>query len=111
LDIVFTCCPSTTLATTVWRDLAAPDHAIRRMIEAGLNVTIHSDDPPMFATTLDREYALVAENFDLAPETLKKITLAGLAAAWLDDDVKQAWMSDWSGEIDGLMKTELSLPN
>jgi len=110
-DIVFTCCPSTTLATTVWRDLAAPDHAIRRMIEAGLNVTIHSDDPPMFATTLDREYALIAGSFDLAPETLKKIALAGLAAAWLDDDVKQAWISDWSAEIDGLMKTELSLSN
>ncbi len=111
LDIVFTCCPSTTLATTVWRDLAAPDHAIRRMIEAGLNVTIHSDDPPMFATTLDREYALVAENFDLAPETLKGIALAGLAAAWLDDDVKRAWMSDWSAEIDRLIETEFSLPN
>ena len=108
--IVFTCCPSTTLATTVWRDLAAPDHAIRRMIEAGLNVTIHSDDPPMFATTLDREYALVTENFELSPEALKKIALAGLAAAWLDDEIKQAWMSEWSAEIDGLMKTEL-LPN
>ena len=108
--IVFTCCPRTTLATTVWRDLAAPDHAIRRMIEAGLNVTIHSDDPPMFATTLDREYALVAENFALSPEMLKKIALAGLAAAWLDDDVKQAWMSEWPAEIDRLMETQLSLP-
>lgn len=109
--IVFTCCPSTTLATTAWRDLAAPDHAIRRMIEAGLDVTIHSDDPPMFATTLDREYALVADNFGLSPEALKKIALAGLAAAWLDDDTKRAWMSEWSAEIDGLMKTELPFPN
>lgn len=108
--IVFTCCPSTTLATTVWRDLAAPGHAIRRMIEAGLNVTIHSDDPPMFATTLDREYALVMDNFALSPEALKKIALAGLEAAWLDNETKQAWMSEWSAEIDGLLKTEL-LPN
>ncbi|TIV93189.1 MAG: adenosine deaminase, partial [Mesorhizobium sp.] len=108
--IVFTCCPSTTLATTVWRDLAAPRHAIRRMIEAGLNVTIHSDDPPMFATTLDREYALVLDNFALSPEALKKIALAGLEAAWLDNETKQAWMSEWSAEIDGLLKTEL-LPN
>jgi adenosine deaminase len=109
--IVFTCCPSTTLATTVWRDLASPDHAIRRMIDVGLDVTIHSDDPPMFATTLDREYALVTENFGLSPQALKKIALAGLAAAWLDEEIKQAWMSDWSAEIDGLIKTELTLPN
>jgi adenosine deaminase len=105
--IVFTCCPSTTLATTVWRNLAAPDHAIRRMIEAGLIVTIHTDDPPMFGTTLDREYALVTENFGLSAETLRKIALAGLAGAWLDDETKQAWMSEWSAEIDGLMKSEL----
>ncbi|MES0068582.1 adenosine deaminase [Mesorhizobium sp. M0074] len=111
MGIVFTCCPSTTLATTVWRDLSAPDHAIRRMIEAGLTVTIHSDDPPMFATTLDREYALIAENLALGPPALKRIALAGLSAAWLDDDIKQAWLADWSAEIDRLMETELSLPN
>ena len=111
LGVVFTCCPSTTLATTVWRDLAAPDHAIRRMIEAGLTVTIHSDDPPMFGTTLDREYALIAENFALQPATMKKIALAGLSAAWLDDDLKQAWLADWSAEIDRLIETELPILN
>ncbi|MER9214087.1 adenosine deaminase [Mesorhizobium sp. M0663] len=111
MGIVFTCCPSTTLTTTVWRDLAAPDHAIRRMMEAGLNVTIHTDDPPMFGTTLDREYALIAEHFNLSPAKLKQIALAGLSAAWLDDSVKQAWLADWSTEIDRLIETELPLPS
>jgi adenosine deaminase len=110
-NIVFTCCPTTTLTTTVWRNLAASDHAIRRMIEAGLNVTIHTDDPAMFGTTLDREYALVAENFGLSPQALKTIALAGLQAAWLDDGVKQAWIADWSAEIDRLIDTELPLPS
>lgn len=89
--VVFTCCPSTTLVTTVWRDLASPDHAIRRMIDAGLNVTIHTDDPPMFGTTLDREYELIARNFDLSREALKQIALASLAASWLEHGIKQAW--------------------
>jgi adenosine deaminase len=111
LGVVFTCCPSTTLTTTVWRDLAAPGHAIRRMIEAGLNVTIHTDDPAMFGTTLDREYALVAENFALPPAGLKRIALAGLEAAWLEDDVKRVWLAEWSAEIDGLIAEEFPLPN
>lgn len=106
--IPFTCCPSTTLATTVWRDLASPDHAIRRMIEAGLNVTIHSDDPPMFGTTLDREYALIARNFALPPEALGRIALAGLEATWLDPDTKRNWMADWSAEIDRLVADHAS---
>lgn len=102
-QIPFTCCPSTTLATTVWRDLAAPDHAIRRMIEAGLNVTIHSDDPPMFGTTLDREYALIASNFGLSPESLGRIALQGLHASWLDPETKQRWLTEWTAEIDRLV--------
>jgi len=108
LGVVFTCCPSTTLSTTVWRDLASPDHAIRRMIEAGLKVTIHTDDPPMFGTTLDREFTLVAENFGLDAERMKTIALDGLAASWLDDATRAAWMADWTAEIDGLMQTELT---
>ena len=108
MGIVFTCCPSTTLVTTMWRDLASPDHAIRRMMEAGLNVTIHTDDPPMFGTTLDREYELIARNFDLTPGALKQIALAGLAAAWLDAETKQAWEAEWSAEIDGLIESELT---
>jgi adenosine deaminase len=108
LGVVFTCCPSTTLVTTMWRDLASPDHAIRRMMEAGLNVTIHTDDPPMFGTTLDREYEMIARNFDLTPGALKQIALAGLAAAWLDAETKQAWEAEWSAEIDGLIESELT---
>jgi len=109
-QIPFTCCPSTTLATTVWRDLASPDHAIRRMIEAGLNVTIHSDDPTMFGTTLDREFALVARSFDLAPETLGRIALSGLQASWLDPETKRTWTTDWTVEIDDLVAAEASKP-
>jgi adenosine deaminase len=46
LGTYFTCCPSTSTVTTPYRDLSAADHPIRRMVDAGLNVTINSDDPP-----------------------------------------------------------------
>jgi adenosine deaminase len=82
LDILFTVCPTTTLHTTVWRDLHAPDHAIRRMIEAGLRVTINTDDPGLFATTLNREYALAAEGFGLSEATLAEIAANGLEYCW-----------------------------
>ena len=36
LGIHFTCCPSTSGITSPWKDIAAPDHAIRQMIKAGL---------------------------------------------------------------------------
>jgi len=55
LDVLFTVRPTTTLHTTVWRDMNSPKHAIRRMIEAGLRVTFNTDDPGLFATTLNRD--------------------------------------------------------
>jgi len=82
LGVLFTVCPTTTLHTTIWRDLHAPDHAIRRMIEAGLRVTINTDDPGLFATTLNREYMLAADAFGLSESTLADIAANGLRYCW-----------------------------
>jgi adenosine deaminase len=82
LDVLFTVCPTTTLHTTPWRDLSAPDHAIRRMIEAGLRVTINTDDPGLFGTTLNREYQLLTEAFGLSPDTLTQIAANGFSHNW-----------------------------
>jgi adenosine deaminase len=62
----------------------------------------------MFGTTLDREYGLIARDFGLSPQKLKELALAGLAASWLDDGTKQAWLTEWSQEIDRLMASELT---
>jgi adenosine deaminase len=82
LDVLFTVCPTTTLHTTIWRDLHSPEHAIRRMIEAGLRVTINTDDPGLFATTLNREYTLAAEAFGLSEDTLADIAANGFSHCW-----------------------------
>jgi len=79
LDILFTVCPTTTLHTTKWRDLRSPEHAIRRMIDGGLRVCINTDDPGLFATDLNREYALVAEAFGLSEAKLAEIAANGLS--------------------------------
>jgi len=85
-DILFTVCPSTTLHTTIWRDLAAPDHAIRRMIEAGLRVTVATDDPAMFGTNLLCEYRLLAHTMGLDQATILAIAANGLSHSWRSDD-------------------------
>jgi adenosine deaminase len=82
MDVLFTVCPTTTLHTTIWRDLRAPDHAIRRMIEAGLRVTLNTDDPALFGTDLDREYLLAAEAFGLSREDLARIAANGFSHSW-----------------------------
>ena len=51
--------PTSNIAT---RAVASYDvHPLRAMVEAGLVVTINSDDPPMFGTDLTNEYAVAAQ--------------------------------------------------
>lgn len=82
LDILFTVCPTTTLHTTIWRDLAAPDHAIRRMIEAGLGVCVSTDDPAIFGTTLVAEYRLLMDRMGLDRTTIASLAANSLSHGW-----------------------------
>ncbi len=101
--IGFTCCPSTTHYTTIFRDLDSPTHPIRLMAEAGLTVTINTDDPGLFRTTLDQDYAIVGERMGLPPAKLGEIALNGIRASWLDAATKAEWLATWGREIDALL--------
>lgn len=105
-QIVFTACPTTTTYTTVWRDLAAPDHAIRQMADAGLNLTINSDDPPMFSIDLGDEYVTLHDIMGFSLDEIRRFALNGIDAAWVDESTKQRWRREWSAEID-LMLADL----
>ncbi|MEU8379510.1 adenosine deaminase [Streptosporangium sp. NPDC048865] len=65
-------CPTSNVCTG--QVARVEDHPLPRMIEEGLFVTLNSDDPPMFATTLSREYQVAAHRLGLDRETL--LTLA-----------------------------------
>ena len=93
--------PSTSY-TTVYRDLEAPDHAVRVMADAGLKLTINSDDPPMLWTDLANEYKVLHHKMGFGLRDLKEFALNGVDAAWIDDSTKREWRSQWSAEIDDL---------
>ena len=101
--ILFTCCPSTTLYTTRHRDLTAPDHAIRLMKEAGLRVTIHSDDPPYFGTTLAAEYEMAHRDLGFSLADIRDSILTGLDGSWLPAADKTRLRSEWAAEIDAAL--------
>lgn len=100
---VFTCCRTTTTCTTRHRDLAAPDHRIRRICEAGLTVTIHSDDPTMFGTTLAQEYLVAHRDLGFRAADIRAAIFARLAARWLPAADKARMAADWAAGIDALL--------
>jgi aminodeoxyfutalosine deaminase len=80
-------CPTSNVAT---RSVARLDeHPIKQMYAAGAVVTVNSDDPPMFGTTLNQEYAVVAWLLDLDETGLKQLAQNAVDASFADDDVKK----------------------
>jgi adenosine deaminase len=80
-------CPTSNVCTGVVSSLAA--HPIRALYDAGVYITINSDDPPMFNTTLTDEYLLLAREFGFDADAIMQVALNGVRATLLDADAKQ----------------------
>ncbi len=64
------------------------DHPLLRMLAAGLNVTLHTDDPGISNITLSDEYRLAVEGLGLPPEQLRACILNAARAAFLPPNEK-----------------------
>lgn len=73
-------CPLSNVATGVVANLAA--HPVRRYFDAGLILTINTDDPGMFHNTLGEEYAQLIAVHGFTPEEIRTLILNALDAAW-----------------------------
>jgi adenosine deaminase len=57
-------------------------------------VTLNSDDPPMFGTTLTNEYAVAARDLGLGRKDLADLARNGVRASYLNEDRKQAILAE-----------------
>jgi aminodeoxyfutalosine deaminase len=85
-------CPTSNIRTKAVATLA--EHPLRAMVDAGLRVTINSDDPPMFGTTLEREYAVAAQLLNLDQAGLADLAVATADASFQDDAGKRALIAE-----------------
>jgi adenosine deaminase len=76
-------------------------HPIRRMVDAGLYCTLNSDDPPMFATDLNREYEMLAGQ-GFSWDELWRLNLNTLEACFLDAAEKAAYRDEWQRPVTAL---------
>lgn len=79
-------CVTSNVCTEVYASLA--EHPVRQLYETGLRVTVSSDDPPLFGTDIDREYALLESVYGFKPEEIAEVTLNAVEATFLLDEEK-----------------------
>ncbi|NUR07586.1 MAG: adenosine deaminase [Nocardioidaceae bacterium] len=87
-------CPTSNIATRAVERLE--DHPVGRMVEAGVVVTVNSDDPPMFNTTLTREYEIAADLLRLDERGIADLSRTAVRSSFLDGAGKVQLL----GEID-----------
>ncbi|MER7959007.1 adenosine deaminase [Streptomyces sp. NPDC096030] len=75
-------CPTSNIATRAVADL--DQHPVKEMVAAGVLVTINSDDPPMFGSDLNNEYAVAARLLELDERGLADLAKNAVEASFLD---------------------------
>lgn len=89
--------PTSNVRTRCVPSLAA--HPLPSMLDAGLFVTLNTDDPPMFGTTLSNEYLAAGRELGLSAAGLAGLAANGVRASFLDDASKDALL----GEIETVL--------
>lgn len=80
-------CPTSNVATRAVPSL--DQHPIKQLCAAGVVVTVNSDDPPMFETSLNREYAVAADLLDLDERGLAGLARTAVDASFADESTKR----------------------
>lgn len=84
--IVLEVCPGSNVVLNAVKGWA--DHPIAKLRDAGVKVTISTDDPPFFHTTMTAEYEMLNRTFGWGEDDFKAINDTALAAAFCDDDTR-----------------------
>ena len=83
--------PSSNVRTGVCSSFA--DHPLRRYFDAGLLVTLNSDDPAFFGSTVENEYRLAQSIQGFTLEELKQLAANSFRASFLPEAAKEHWLN------------------
>ncbi len=91
-QIVLECCPGSNISLGVFPSFES--HSFLELRAAGIPVTLSSDDPPYFATSLKHEYDVIGKQyFGLSDAELTGLTRTAINAAFVDEDTRKALLA------------------
>jgi len=84
-------CVTSNLRTACCAEIT--QHPVRRYFDQGLMLTLNSDDPAMFRTSLVEEYALVQQTFGFTDEHLRELARNSFEASFLPAEKKVEFLN------------------
>ncbi|GAB5387357.1 MAG: adenosine deaminase [Alphaproteobacteria bacterium] len=73
------------------------DHPLKKMMDAGLNVTVNSDDPAYFGGYMVDNFTAVADALDLSEHDLVALSRNAFESAWVDEDRRAEMLKQLEG--------------
>ena len=104
--ILLTICPLSNVGLKVYPDMKS--HSFKKLFDAGVPVSINSDDPPFFLSDLNDNYLAVMEAFSLGLEQLHEIAQNAFAYSYAPQEFKERSLrelDDYFRLNAGLVKT------
>jgi adenosine deaminase len=92
-----TVCPLSNVMLRVFPDMQS--HNIRALYDAGLHVTINSDDPPYFGGYVNENYAAIQAAHGFTDDELRRMARNSFTAAFLADDVRRNYLDELDGFV------------
>jgi aminodeoxyfutalosine deaminase len=92
-------CPTSNVATRSVPSLA--QHPLPALVAAGVTVSINSDDPPMFSTTLNHEYAVAARLLDCGTDGIAELARSAVRSSFHSDAGKVALIAEIDAYVAG----------
>ncbi len=74
-------------------------HPFPHLFRMGLMVTVNSDDPPLFNTSLTNEYKILVDVFGFTQEEIEQVALNAIQSAFLEADEKRALQKAFRAEF------------
>ncbi|HLH33455.1 MAG TPA: adenosine deaminase [Alloacidobacterium sp.] len=75
------------------------DHPVRQYFDQGLMITLNSDDPAMFDSNLEGEFALAHKEFGFTEEHLRELASNSIEASFLPPEQKVRWLHQIEGTV------------
>jgi adenosine deaminase len=85
-----TVCPLSNVMLRVFPDM--PSHNIRALYDAGLHVTVNSDDPPYFGGFVNDNYAAIQAAHGFSDGDLRRMARNSFTAAFLAEDLRRKYL-------------------
>lgn len=95
-EIPLELCPMSNVRTGAVNSIT--EHPIRKYFEQGLIISINTDDPKMFNTSLAEEYRILEESCRFSKQDICQIILLGIRSSWLSEDKKKVLVKKFEQE-------------